>query len=61
MEVGEVRTEPLNNTFENVSAYDKVVDALIYSSAVVLDFPPSIEIFVVTDPIKSQVASISTN
>ena len=51
MEVGEVRTEPFDNMVEQVSVYDKVVDALIYSSTVVLDFLPSIEILVVTDPI----------
>ena len=43
MEVGEVRTEPLDNMVEQVSAYDKVVDALTPLSAVVLESPPSIE------------------
>ena len=48
MEVGEVRTESLDNMVEQISSYDKVVDAVIYSSAVVLDSPPSIERLVVT-------------
>ena len=43
-----------------VYAYDKVVDAVIPSSDVVLYFPPSIEILVVTDPIQALVSSIST-
>ena len=59
MEIGEVRTEPLDNMIEQLFAYDKVVDAVIYSSDVVLDFPQSIERLVVTDPIRAQVASIS--
>ena len=45
---------------EQVSAYYKVVDAVISSSAVVLDLPPSIEILVVTGPIRAHAASIST-
>ena len=60
MEVGEVRTEPLDNIIEQVSAYDKFVDAVISSSGVVLYLPPSIEGLVVTDPIIAQVSSIST-
>ena len=60
IEVGEVRTEPLDNMVEQVSAYYKVVGVVISSSAVVLDLPPSIEILVVTGPIQAQVASIST-
>ena len=61
MEVEEVRTEPLDNTVEKVSAYDKFVDEVISSSSVVLYFPQSIERSVITDPIRAQVASISTN
>ena len=60
-EVVEVRTEPLDNTVEKVSAYDKFVDEVISSSSVVLYFPQSIERSVITDPIRAQVASISTN
>ena len=60
MEVGEVRTEPLDNIIEQVSAYDKFVDAVISSSGVVLYLTPSIEGLVVTDPIIAQVSSIST-
>ena len=59
MEVGDVITEPLDNMVEQVSAYNKFFDAVISSSAVVIDFPPSIERSVVTDPIRAQVASIS--
>ena len=60
IEVGEVISEPLDNMVEQVSAYDKFADAVISSSAVVVDYPPSIERLLVTDPIQSQVASIST-
>ena len=49
MEVGEVRTEPLDNMVEQVYVYDKVIDAEISASAFVLDLPPSIERLVVTD------------
>ena len=41
-----------------VTAYDKIVDTVISSSAVVLDLPPSVERSVVSDPIRAQVASI---
>ena len=41
-----------------VNAYDNIVDAIIYSSEVVLDLPPSVERSVVSDPIRAQVASI---
>ena len=60
MEVGDVRTGPLDNMVEKVSTYDKVVDTVIYSSSVVIDFPPFIEMSVVTDPIQAQVARMST-
>ena len=43
-----------------VPAYDKIVDAVISSSEVVLDLPPSLERLVVSDPIRAQVASISS-
>ena len=49
MEVGEVRTEPLDNMVEKVSAYNKVVDSVISSFAVVINLPPSIEGLVITD------------
>ena len=45
---------------EQVSAYDIFVDAVISSSAVVQDFPPSIERLVVTYRIQAQGPSIST-
>ena len=41
-------------------AYYEVVDAVISSSAVVLEFPPSVEDTVVPDAIRSQVASVSS-
>ena len=41
-------------------AYYKVVDAVISSSAVVLELPPSVEDTVVPDSIQSQVASVSS-
>ena len=43
-----------------ITAYDKIVDAVISSSAVVLDLPSSEERLVVSDPIRAQVASISS-
>ena len=36
MEFVEVRTEALDNMVEEVSAYNKVIDAVIYSCAFVL-------------------------
>ena len=43
-----------------VTAYDKIVDAVISSSAAVLDLPLSVERSVVSDQIRAQVASISS-
>ena len=43
-----------------VTAYDNIVDAVISSSAVVLDLHLSVERSVVSDPIRAQVASISS-
>ena len=43
-----------------VPEYDKIVDAVISSSAVVLDLPPPEERSVLSDPIRVQVASISS-
>ena len=43
-----------------VTAYDKIVDTVISSSAVVLDLPPSVERSVVSDPTRAQVDSISS-
>ena len=60
MEVGEVRTESLDNLVGQLSAYKKVVDSVISSSAVVLYLPPSIERSVITYPIQAQVARIRT-
>ena len=76
IEVGEVIAEPLDNMVEQVteeniifsmmkesivSAYDKVVDAVICLSAGVLDFPPPlVERLVVIDPVLERVSSIST-
>ena len=43
-----------------VTAYDKIVDAVISSSAAVLDLSLSVERSVVSDQIRAQVASISS-
>ena len=40
MEFEEFRTKPLDNMVGKVSEYDKFVDAVIRSSAVVIDLPP---------------------